>query len=270
MRYIKKRLLMLVFLFSFLVGSAFVVSCNDSTSPENGSGEIKLIMVDSPADYNQVNIVVTRVEIHKTDTDESSGWFVINDISATYDLLTLRNGASTVLGTAKLDAGHYSQIRLVIGAGSNVVVGGITHPLEIPSGEESGMKLNHAFEIQPGLLYELILDFDAERSIVLTGSGKYLLKPVIRVVPVVISGSVSGIINPAFAAGNVYAINGTDTAATIADPLTGSFKVMALLQQTYRVEIHATDIVYADTTFSDVTVIAQKNNDLGTINLRHK
>lgn len=270
MRSIKERIVLFVFLLSFLAGALFVVSCTDSTSPETGLGEFKLIMVDAPAGYDQVNIVVTSVEIHKTDADENSGWYVINNVPATYDLLTLRNGATAVLGNAKLDAGHYSQIRLLIGTGSNVVVNGITHPLEIPSGEQSGIKLNHAFEIQPDLLYELILDFDAGRSIVLTGNGQYKLKPVIRVIPMVISGSISGIINPVFAAGYVYAINGMDTAGTVADPLSGSFKLMALPKQSYRVEVFSSSPDYNNATFNNIIVIENQNTELGLITLSEK
>ncbi len=69
-------------------------------------------MVDSPSGYEEVNIVVTRVEVHRSGSDSSSGWFVINNNTATYDLLLLRNGASVVLGNHSLDAGHYTQIRV--------------------------------------------------------------------------------------------------------------------------------------------------------------
>lgn len=136
---------------------------------------------------------------------------------------------------------------MAAGTGSNVVVNGVTYPLEIPSGEQTGIKLNHGSVIESGLLYDLILDFDAERSIVLTGNGQYKLKPVIRVVPLVISGTISGKINPLSAAGYVYAINSIDTSATIAEPFTGSFKLMALLQQTYRVEVYSANPAYNDT-----------------------
>jgi hypothetical protein len=224
-------------------------------------------MVDAPAGYDEVNIVVTRVEVHKASSDSNSGWFVINNNTATYDLLRLRNGASVILGDNSLDAGSYTQIRLIIGIGSNIVVNGVVYPLEIPSGEQSGVKLNHAFVIQDGLLYELLLDFDAERSIVVTGNGQYKLKPVIRVTPVVISGTISGKINPITAAGLVYAITGTDTAITIAEPITGSFMLMALGQQTYRVEVFSANPAYNDTTITNVIVVAQQNTNLGTINL---
>jgi hypothetical protein len=264
---IKEKLIRLAVLFSFSAAAIFIFSCSDSTSSETGQGQIKITMVDAPADYDQINIVVDRVEVHRSSSDSTSGWFVINNNSATYNLLTLRNGASVILGNNSLDAGSYTQIRLIIGTGSNIVVNGVTYPLEIPSGEQSGLKLNHAFVIESGLLYELILDFDAEHSIVLTGNGQYKLKPVIRCVPTIISGAISGKINPISAAGYVYAISGIDTSVTIAEPITGSFKLMALLQRTYRIEVFSANPTYNDTTITNVIVVAQQNNNLGTINL---
>lgn len=267
---IKENLIRSAVFLSFFATAIFIWGCSDSTSPAKEQGQIKITLVDAPAGFDQVNIVVTRVEVHTAGADSNSGWFVINNNAATYNLLTLRNGASVVMGNNSLDVGHYTQIRLIIGTGSNVVVNGVIYTLEIPSGEQSGLKLNHAFDIQPELLYELILDFDAERSIVLTGNGQYKLKPVIRVVPMVTSGTISGKINPVIAAGYVYAISGTDTAGTLAEPITGSFKLMALLQQTYRVEVFSADPAYNDTTITNVIVVAKQNTDLGTINLHTK
>jgi hypothetical protein len=225
-------------------------------------------MVDAPAGYDQVNIVVTRVEVHKANTDSTSGWFVINDNTANYDLLTLRNGASVVLGDTLLDAGRYTQIRLIIGTGSNVVVDGVTYPLEISSGEQTGVKLNHSFVIEDGLLYELLLDFDAERSIILTGSGEYILKPVIRIVPLVISGTISGTINPSTVRTTIWTIDGTDTISSVSDTTSGFFKLMALVAGNY--EINFTPAPYTnfkDTTINNVSVTAQQNTDLDTITL---
>jgi hypothetical protein len=269
--YRKENIIRLAAIMCSITVAMLIFSCSDSTSPDpDVQGQIKISMVDSPAGYNEVNIVVIRVEVHEADAESNDGWFVINNTTATYDLILLRNGASVVLGNHSLNAGHYTQIRLIIGTGSNVVVDGVTYPLEIPSGEQSGVKLNHQFEIQPGLLYELLLDFDAERSIVLTGNGQYKLKPVIRLIPVVISGSISGKINPVSATGFVYAISGTDTALTIAEPITGSFMLMALLQQTYRVEVFSADPSYNDSTITNVVVVVQHNTDLGTISLSLK
>lgn len=270
MLHIKENLIHLAVFLSFFATAIFIWGCSDSTSPENGQGQIKLTMVDAPAGFDQVNIVVTRVEVHKSGADSISGWVVINNNTATYDLLTLRNGASVVLGNSSLDAGHYTQIRLIIGTGSNIVVNGIVYSLNVPSGEQSGIKLNHAFDIQPGLVYELMLDFDAKHSIVLTGSAQYKLKPVIRVVPTVISGTISGKINPIITLASVYAISGTDTVSTSAEITTGSFKLMALIQGYYNVKVSSGNAAYNDTTIANVMVVAKQNTDLGTINLSLK
>lgn len=258
-----------LFLSSFSI-ALYIFGCSDSTSPESGQGQIKLTMVDAPAGFDQVNIVVTRVEVHKSGSDENSGWVVINDKLETYDLIQLRNGASAVLGNNSLDAGQYTQIRLMLGSGSNIVVNGIVFSLNVSSGTQTGIKLNQEFDIQPGLLYELMLDFDAEHSIVYTSSEQYKLKPVIRVVPVAISGTISGKITPVITQATVYAVSGADTVRTAAEITTGIFKLMALLHGTYNLKILSGNVVYNDTTIANVTVVAKQNTDLGTINLQLK
>lgn len=270
MRYLKENLIPLAVLLSFFIAVIFIASCSESTSSEIVQGQIKITMVDAPAGFDQVNISVARVEVHITGADSSSGWVVINEIESTYDLLTLSNGATAVLGNSSLDAGHYTQIRLIIGDGSNVVVDGVGYPLEIPGGDQTGIKLNQEFEIQGGLEFELILDFDTENSILLTGSGQYIMNPVIRVVPAEISGTISGKINPVNADASVSALSGTETISTTADTTTGLFKLMALIQGTYDVKVSSGNAAYNDTTISNVIVFAKQNTDLGTLNLSLK
>ncbi len=239
--------------------------CNDnSTSPTNSNqGQLKISMVDSPAQYDAVNIVVTRVEVHIADSSEG-GWMVINSVPHTYDLLQLRNGASLVLGDTFLIAGHYTQIHLILGEGSNVVISGDTIPLVIPSGFQTGVKLNHEFDILPGNLYELLLDFDAERSIHITGNGVYMMNPVIRLVPVVVSGSISGQILPLEADAFAWTLVGTDTVSTYTNS-GGFFSLMALPAGTYDVHITPNNVAYSDTVVTNVGVTAGNNTNIGII-----
>lgn len=262
-----KNIIHLSLYVSLFAMTIFIFGCSDSASPENEQGQIKLTLVDGPGDFDEVNIVISRVEVHKAGSDSTSGWSIINSVEETYDLLLLRNGASAVLGNSKLDAGHYSQIRLIIGTGSNIIINGEFYSLDVMSGEESGVKLNHAFDIEAGLVYELMLDFDAGHSIIQTGNGQYKLKPVIRLVPAVISGTISGRINPAAIQAAIYTITGLDTVSTFADPTSGSFQIMALLQGTYSVKVYPTNTLYRDTTITSISVVAKQNTDLGTITL---
>ena len=141
---------------SIIIGFFILVSCSDQTTnvpADEQNGGIKIYLVDSPSQLDSVIICVTRVEVHKSGSDSTSGWFVINDSTRYFDLLLLTNGASAVLGDTSLSPGQYTQIRLFIGEGSYVIDQGIKHDLEVPSGSQSGLKLIHQFTIESGKLY---------------------------------------------------------------------------------------------------------------------
>ena len=261
-----------IFFLSML--SFFVlIGCSDQTTnvdPVDPNGRLKMYLIDSPAALDSVIICVTRVEVHKAGNDSTSGWFVINDSTRYFDLLQLTNGASAILGDTSLPAGQYTQIRLFIGDGSYVIDQGIKHDLEIPSGSQSGLKLIHQFTIESNKLYELLLDFNVEKSIVITGNGQYKLKPTIKVTPVVISGSISGQVLPLDAQPTIWTVYGTDTITTYTD-LQGQFKLMGLLQGFYDVNIIPLDtMVYRDTVITGVQVIANQETDIDTVTLQPK
>lgn len=254
------------FLPVFLTLLLILVGCEKSTEPTE-PGELRIYLVDSPGEFDEVNIVVKSVAVHKSDTDTITGWTIINNTPATYDLLKLRNGASSILGNVKLTPGHYTQLRLMIDSGSNVVVNGIRYDLVIPSGMESGIKLTHAFWIESDKLYELTLDFDANRSIVKIGNNSWKLQPTIRVAANVISGTISGKVLPLDSKASIETIVGTDTVTTLPDTA-GYFKLVALPEGTYSVKILPTNSAYKDTIINNVIVVKQQDTNLGTITLQ--
>ena len=256
---------------SLIIGFFILVSCSDQTTnvdPVDQNGRLKMYLVDSPASLDSVIICVTSVEVHKAGSDSTSGWYVINDSTRYFDLLLLTNGASSVLGDTSLASGQYTQIRLIIGEGSYVIDQGVKHDLEIPSGSQTGIKLIHQFTIEPGKLYELLLDFNVDKSIIITGNGKYKLKPTIRVIPIVISGSISGQVLPLDAQPTIWTVYGTDTITTYTD-FQGYFKLMALPQGFYDVNIIPADtLVYRDTVITGVQVFANQDTDIDTVTLQ--
>src|SRR5439155_15504331 len=135
------------------VAVGFLAGCSNGPSAP-GYGTMTVRMTDAPGDFEHVNLVVTQVVAHLADGSDSdsaeensdstgagSGWIVLNNTGTTYDLVALRNGVFAVIGTASVPAGHYTQLRLKLGAGSNVVLGGTTYPLTVPSGLQKGLKL---------------------------------------------------------------------------------------------------------------------------------
>lgn len=78
------------------------------------------------------------------------------------------------------------------------------------------MKLVHTFEIEADELYELYLDFDADRSVRQTGPNQYRLVPVIRLQAFATSGLISGSLAPANTGAHMGATVGQDTVSTYA------------------------------------------------------
>jgi Domain of unknown function (DUF4382) len=247
---------------------------NNPVAVSENTGIMKITMIDSPANYDEVNIVIDSVQAHISNGDSTSGWYTLNNVSATYDLLKLVNGAEAVIGEDTLPAGNYSQIRLYIGSGSNVVLQGQNSPINLttPSGSQSGVKLNVDANIQAGFTYNLTLDFDAASSIVKTGSPtnpKYILKPVIRTAATATSGIIAGIVSPDTVSAFVWAKMGTDSSSTSTDS-TGGFKLYYLAPGTYDVYIAPKDTLFKVTTIIGVAVTASNTTNLGTVVLSHK
>ena len=111
------------------------------------------------------------------------------------------------------------------------------YDLTTPSAQQSGLKLNLNATLTPGVDYNLLLDFDANKSIVLTGNGEYQLKPVIRVISESTTGSVHGSITTMLAVpATVSASIGTETYSTVTDS-EGRFLIRGLAAGTYNITI---------------------------------
>jgi hypothetical protein len=177
-----------------LGGFALFMGCSSSGSGSgSGSGTMNVHMVDGPINgYTAIDLNIQKVEINGP-----SGWVTLSMPNKTVDLLTLTGGVSETLASgASLAAGHYGQMRLVLGSGNTITTSdGVTHDLTTPSGMQSGLKLVVSFDVQAGTTADVFIDFDAAHSIqvVQTGaSDKFILRPTIRAFDQTVTGSISG------------------------------------------------------------------------------
>jgi len=246
----------------FLTGIASIVivaflfsACTDD--PKNARVVVRL--TDAPGDYEAVNIDIQDVEVHS-----NGGWTSLDIIPGVYNLLELTNGLDTLMGSVDVPEGEVSQIRLVLGDDNSIQVNGEVFDLSTPSAQQSGLKLNVHTEVQGGITYNFLLDFDAAKSIVKTGNGSYKLKPVIRVITEATSGAIKGSVSIPESTPAVYAIINLDTLGTSFADSTGGFFIGGLPAGSYRVSFApATGYTIGDVT--NVSVTVGNITDLGVV-----
>ena len=207
----KKSIWIMISLFSTLILCACGGGGSGSTNAGGGGmGSVSISLTDSTTDqYRAVYITIAGLQICANKGDSSGNgcsWLALEppdgvQFPKTYNLLKLVNGVTEAIGIGEFSAGNYNQIRLIIGQypelefnllgephpEANYVMlndGNDTiKPLKIPSGINTGLKLVHPFTVGDGEIKDLVLDFDACRSVVKAGkSGKYILKPTIKVI----------------------------------------------------------------------------------------
>lgn len=233
-------------------------------------GTLSVSLTDAPAcGFDEVNVTVSKVRVHQSssvDDPNAAGWTDITLSPARkINLLNLNdptqpNFALESLGETPLAAGRYTQLRLVLvpnngssPPNNSVVLSGIPGEiaLETPSAIQSGIKLIHQFDVASGQRVDLLLDFDACKSIVKTGNGKYILKPVIKVIPFVLNGiegfvATSLFVNQANVSVSAQ-VNGEIVRATVPNTVTGKFFLARLVPGSYDVVItadgHATAVI---------------------------
>jgi len=252
-----------------LTGLCTFISCDKNDESMGGTTKVEIRMTDAPGNFDAINLNVKEIVLMSG--NKSYTFAASADV---FNILDFKIGTSSpdiLVATGEMPSGDITEIRLVLDDnGNTIVVNGVEQEIKTPSGQSSGWKVKLIENpiLTPGATYTLVLDFDAAKSIVETGNGKYLLKPVVRGLTAATSGLISGTVQPLESHPEVLVINGTDTVGTIADPLTGAFTIGGLGAGNYSVKFVPT-VGFRDSTITDVTVNLGQNTNLGDIVLSH-
>ncbi len=256
-----KSLLKLSLVALLIVGFA---SCNSDDNANEGKAKLALRLTDAPGDYEAVFVDVEEVVV-KYNGGQEDVTLGIN--AGIYDLLELTAGVNVLLFNDEVPAGTISQIRLILGEENTIVVNGETLPLATPSAEQSGLKIQVNENLEAGILYEFLLDFDVDRSIVAQGNGGYLLKPVIRATTVAESGAISGTVMPAGILTMVTAENGPIIISSYTN-LQGEFLLSGVPDGVYTVTIQADlSLGLPPLVVENVVVVQGEVTNMGELNL---
>ncbi len=255
-------------------------SCSDDK--DSNATKVQLKLIDAPGDYKEVNIEIIDIQYNSSDSEDSWRSFTpVDGYPINIDLTELIAGNSLLLTDEIIPSGMLKQIRLVLSDNNTIVIEGEIDPihLDTPSAQQSGLKLKLDTELEPGFSYTFILDWDVQRSIVKAGnSGKYLLKPVIRVNTEVNSGSISGKVIGEIQGDNIdgavpikditVSIYTTDD-TYIAESLTnenGDFIIQGLGAGNYKIKIENYSYINYESV-EVITVIVGNISNVGTIEL---
>lgn len=239
----------------------------DTNDAKKGTTKVEIRMTDAPGNFDEINLSIKEIVLFSEGNP-----YVFTAETDIFNVLDYRIGTDhpdILVATGEMPSGEISEIRLVLNDAENtIVVDGTPSLLTTPSAQSSGwkVKLTENPLLVPGVTYSLLLDFDAAKSIVSTGSGKYILKPVVRGITAATSGLISGTVLPVSSHAEVLVIAGQDTVGTLANPETGEFTVGGLAGGSYSVQfIPITG--YKSSTVTDVEVNLGQNTALGTITL---
>ncbi|MBC7419899.1 MAG: DUF4382 domain-containing protein [Bdellovibrio sp.] len=149
------------------------------------TGNFRLSLTDAPArQLKSVFVNVKNAELWLTQGGKSARLVVAKNLGMV-DLMMLRNGVLLPMHDLQIPAGAtVTHIRLILGSGNYAIKStGSKCDLQTPSGQQSGVKikLTNPVTIEGQFKYSLVVDFDAEKSVVIKGNGGCLLKPVLKV-----------------------------------------------------------------------------------------
>ena len=239
-------------------------------------GTLRVSLTDAPAcGYDAVNVTVQKVRVNQSASaaDSDGGWSEIMLAPAKrVNLLTLTNGVLEELGQTSLPAGKYTQLRLVLAendgtnplANSVVPSGAGETALSTPSAAQSGLKVNLDLDVVADKIADLVIDFDACKSVVRRGnSGQYNLKPVLSATALISDAGmrVVGYVDPSIALPSTLVsvqAGGVSVKATVPDP-TGKFVLYPVPAGNYDLVVAASGHVTAVMTAVPVTTSAFTN-----------
>ena len=257
----------------------------------NGNSSVAVFLTDGPGDFDAVNIDIQKVEVkvdkdekHKRDDnrngldddkddhlkrkDDFGEWIDLNFTPKIIDVLSLRNGIETQLGTANIDAGTVRKIRITLGTQNSVVKGSVKYDLLMDSQTSNFLYIklfdNHRERGNRNDV-KVWVDFDIASSIV-EANGKFYLKPILRPFCNANFGEIEGKVLPLDAKAVVRVSNGNGFNAVALPSREGEFKVRGLTDGTYTVTIEGI-APYAKKIITNVVVKKGEDTKIGTITL---
>lgn len=209
------KLTSMVLLLCLVSVTLFLIGCGGSSGggsggTTGGTGTLSMSITDAkpmlPTGVTNLFVTFEEVLVHKS----GGSWISLPLVQTSYtiDLLQFQDGNTTeFVPPTKLNAGKYTQIRLVVSSATiRFDNGGTTEdrPVDVPSGKLKTDK-NFIFDVIENSAVDIVIHFDLSKSLVVTGPAanpSYKLKPVMHLFedPLEAATIEGSIVNSAFGA----------------------------------------------------------------------
>lgn len=156
------------------------ISCLLSACKEMEYGSLTVSLKDGPADYQEVNVEIESLEIY-IEGIHNPGWFRLGTNKGVYNLLLFQTTSVLLAQAAKLPAGRISQVRMTFGRDNTLKMNDQYYALKMPlqPGETNYSFIVPAgYQLQGKSALNIILDVDAESSVVRKSKSEFIFDPV--------------------------------------------------------------------------------------------
>jgi hypothetical protein len=267
------------------VGAACLVlallSCyHDDAAAPLGGEVARVLLTDAPFPYDSVasvDVYITRIDAAATfDTSGSGNWTPIVSPRRRFNLLSLQQGTTALLGEGALAAGQYRAIRMVINTDSSWIrwANGSQAAINWQNGSAGPLQTLHVLVEAPVAVTagnaqgaEIVIDFDVGRSFLFDffGTREFTFVSWVRAVHTAITGSIEGFVTSAATGSplrnvNVSVLSGDSAGTVVATgrtSATGFYRVAFLRTGTYAVRYERPDMPYLSAVIArEITVTA--------------
>lgn len=174
----------------------------DARLPVTGIIEVRVTDAPPREQVTSIEVTVSNVRIHKAVAEQEreqehqgsdnvtqeqereqqqeqqgeGAWLSLNGgKTKSFDLIEIK-GLEEVLTVGEVEVGRYTQIRMTIEEVKVTIGDGEPQTATVPSGE---LRFTRPFDVMEDETTVLLLDFDADRMVTVSGSGKVIVKPVV-------------------------------------------------------------------------------------------
>ncbi len=234
---------------------------------------VNVLLIDSPAQWDSVIVEIQGVELdfvpNGRDGEIQKIFLPYEPGDKEVDVSRLVGGTALPVARSEMQMGQITGITLRLGPANSLFLDKNRYPLDLPGGNTDYFQPLDV-DLEQGISYDLILDFDLEKSIQVTNPDplKLYFNPTIAAFTGMGRGNLTGTTSPMELRPAIYAIREGDSVSTHTNT-SGSF-LFRLEAGTYTVFIDPKDSRYQTDTLLKVEVQAGKTTPLDRITLVKK